>query len=414
MPTSSRGSAAALVMLSLVGGACSSRGAGNSLELYVSPAAYDFTENPELFERVEASPYGYFRFINERFIRSLCARFADDLADMPKVNLHGDGHMEQYSVTEAGRGLSDFDDASVGPAIVDLVRAGVSIELIADEKGWPGEGAKLVEEFLRGYRAALENPATEARQPRIVERIRARFGSDRGPLLAWADSLMDPEALPSAGVQELIGPFSDAIHEKNPDLAPTYFEVKKAGRHRLGVGSAMDEKYLLRVEGPTDASEDDVLVEVKQIRDLSAIPCIERRPRDPDPILNAQSRIAYQPYRFIGFLHLDDRAAGNGGSGSGEGRSFWLHTWVDHYYEISAGDLETVDDLRELVFDVGVQLGRGHPKDVTPDDSGLRRSQLESLDRYQSKIERTIDELLEETIRAWERFRTEMASAPQK
>jgi hypothetical protein len=176
----------------------------------------------------------------------------------------------------------------------------------------------------------------------------------------------------------------------------------------------MDEKYLLRVEGPTDASEDDVLVEVKQIRDLSAIPCIERRPRDPDPILNAQSRIAYQPYRFIGFLHLDDRAAGNGGSGSGEGRSFWLHTWVDHYYEISAGDLETVDDLRELVFDVGVQLGRGHPKDVTPDDSGLRRSQLESLDRYQSKIERTIDELLEETIRAWERFRTEMASAPQK
>jgi hypothetical protein len=218
--------------------------------------------------------------------------------------------------------------------------------------------------------------------------------------------------LPPAGVQQLIEPFAAAIYENNPDLPRTYFDVKKAGRHRLGVGSALDEKYLLRVEGPSEAPEDDVLVEVKQIRDLSAIQCIERRPRDPSPILNAQSRIAYQPYRFTGFLHVPGGRGGNGGLSASQGRSFWLHTWVDHYYEISAQDLKSVDDLRELVFDVGVQLGRGHPKDITPDDSQLRRAELESLDRYQPKIERTIDELLEETVRAWEAFRTESASTP--
>ena len=43
---------------------------------------------------------------------------------MPTVTLHGDPHLEQYAVTDAGRGLTDFDDASKGPAILDLVRFG--------------------------------------------------------------------------------------------------------------------------------------------------------------------------------------------------------------------------------------------------------------------------------------------------
>ncbi len=205
---------------------------------------------------------------------------------------------------------------------------------------------------------------------------------------------MDPEPAP---VQQLIEPFAEAMHEQNPDLPPTYFVVKKAGRHRLGVGSALDEKYLLRVEGPTTIPEDDVLVEVKEIRDLSAIECIERQEGDHVPILAAQSRIAYQPYQFTGFLHLDDR-------------SFWLHTWVDHYYEISVDDLRSPDELTEIVFDVGVQLGRGHPKDIASDESQLRSAQLESLDGAEAHLKQTIDELAEETVRAWEKFHAEAAA----
>jgi len=406
----------ALVVLTLAGARCSSRHqAGRPLGLYVPIGSYDFHGNPDLLESILASPYGYFRFINQRFAQSLCVRFADDLAAMPKVNLHGDCHVGQYSVTESGRGLADFDDASTGPAILDLVRVGVSIELVADEKRWSDEKSFLVEEFLRGYRAALEDPDTIAPQPRVVDRIRAQFGSDRRPLLAWADALMDPGRLPPAPVQRLIRPFAEGILEQNPDLPPNYFQVKKAGRHRLGVGSALDEKYLLRVEGPTAAGEDDVLLEIKEIRDLSAIECIERETRDALPILAAQSRIAYQPYRFTGFLHLEADEADNRGLGSNflGGTSFWFHTWVDHYYEISMEDLQSPQELAEIVFDMGVQLGRGHPKDVTPDDSKLRRAQLESLNSYEAELKRTIEDLAEETVAAWETFRTE-ASAPAR
>ena len=398
MPTARWGMMVALLaVLAVVSARCSARQhAGENLELRVPVSSYDFRQNPELLERIVASPYGYFRFINQRFAQSLCVRFAEDLTSMPKVNLHGDAHVGQYSVIESGRGLTDFDDASIGPAILDLIRFGVSIELLADAKGWSDEKPRLVEAFLGGYRAALHDPETLTQPPRVVDRIRAEFGFDRRDLLAWADALMDSESLPPAPIQQSIEPFAAAMREQNPDLPPTYFDVKKAGRHRLGVGSALDEKYLLRCEGPTVAAEDDVLVEVKEIRDLSAIECIERQKQDPVPILAAQSRIAYQPYQFTGFLRLNDR-------------SFWLHTWVDHYYEISVDDLRSADELTEIVFDVGVQLGRGHPKDITSDDPRLRSAQLESLDGTEAQLRQTIDELAAETVRAWEAFRAEAA-----
>ncbi len=57
----------------------------------------------------------------------MCETLEQALAGTPTVNLHGDPHVEQYSVTESGRGLTDFDDASTGPAALDIVRFAVSI-----------------------------------------------------------------------------------------------------------------------------------------------------------------------------------------------------------------------------------------------------------------------------------------------
>jgi hypothetical protein len=385
---------------------------GDLPELYVSVESYDFSQNPELLERVLASPFGYFRFINQTFAKSICARFGEDLAGMPTVNLHGDPHIEQYSVSESGRGITDFDDASTGPAAVDLIRFGVSIHLAADAKGWSDKKTELVEEFFRAYREALEDPETTAPQPQIVDRTRGEFGSDRRSLLAWADSLMGPEPLRILFGQVAVRMFADVIHEENPDLPRSYFDVKKAGRLRLGVGSALDEKYLVRVEGPSDATDDDVLLEIKEVRDLSGIECIHRREKDPFPILAAQARIAYQPYRFTGFIYLDPRRVGESGLGPEfwDGSSFWVHTWVDHYQEITVDSLQSPEDLAEIAYDVGVQLGQGHPKGVSsPHDLQLRRAQLTVLDAYRPDIRNAIEDLAGEVERAWEEFRSEAA-----
>ncbi len=381
-------------------------------ELYVPIDSYDFSKNPELLKKIVASPYQYFRFINKRFAKAVCERFEQELAGIPTVNLHGDPHIEQYSVTESGRGLTDFDDASTGPAVLDIIRFGVSTQLAAEDRGWFDRKSALLDEFLRGYRDALEDPEATAPEPRIVSRVRARFDSDRRSLLAWADTLIDPEPVQSLPGQVAVDLFAEVILDEDPELPTDYFDVVKAGRLRMGVGSALDVKYLARVQGPTPEPDDDVLVEIKEVRDLSGIDCIHRRSKDPFPILAAQSRIAYTPYKFTGFIYLDPRRAGDHDLGPDfwDGSSFWVHTWVDHYWEVSLDELESPEELAEIVYDVGVQLGRGHPKAVaSPYDSQLRKALLSTLDQFEPDIERRSVEFTVDVNQAWQQFRAAAA-----
>ena len=206
--------------------------------------------------------------------------------------------------------------------------------------------------------------------------------------------------------------FSEVIHDENPELPRHFFDVVKAGRLRMGVGSALDRKYLARVQGPTLDPDDDVLVEIKEVRDLSGIECVHRRPKDPFPILAAQSRIAYTPYRFTGFIFLDPQRAGDYGLGSEfwDGSSFWVHTWVDHYWEVSIEELQSPEELAEIVYDVGVQLGLGHPKAVSsPYDFALRKALLGALDDYRPDIERRMIEFAVSLNQGWQRFRAAAA-----
>lgn len=117
-------------------------GCGGGLgKMEVEVGGYDFGGNLALVERIVGTPHGYFRFINRQFAGRVCEMFAEDVARLPPVNLHGDAHLEQYAVTEMGYGLADFDDAAVGPAAIDLVRFGVSLRLAGEELGW-GEGIR--------------------------------------------------------------------------------------------------------------------------------------------------------------------------------------------------------------------------------------------------------------------------------
>ena len=45
--------------------------------------------------------------------------------------------------------------------------------------------------------------------------------------------------------------YVDQMAVKHPALPPHFFDIKKAGRLKIGIGSALDEKYLLEVEGAT-------------------------------------------------------------------------------------------------------------------------------------------------------------------
>jgi len=148
---------------------------------------------PKLKQRVSESAFGFFRLVNIPFAQSVCQQFKDTIDLMPAVNLHGDAHLEQFAVSGEGYGLVDFDDASTGPVVIDLVRFATSIHLACHARGWqPEQADRLVTAFLDAYQTTLKDPRFQAPEPGIVKQTRATFSKDPEDFLRWTDSLMKP------------------------------------------------------------------------------------------------------------------------------------------------------------------------------------------------------------------------------
>jgi len=156
----------------------------------------------------------------------------------------------------------------------------------------------------------------------------------------------------------------------------------------MGAGSAATEKYHLRVEGET-AAGDDVLLEVKEVRDLTWISCIRVEP-GPGRIVVGRSRVAHQPFRHAGAENV-------------AGSDFRVHSWPLNDVEPRIQDLRSPEESNEVACGVGVLLGRGHSKGGPARDAErLRRQRVQGLPS--ERVRRVGVEFSGETIRAWERF----------
>lgn len=367
--------------------------------LPVLPDDDRFLANPSLLERLTASPHGYFRFINRPYAQAVCELLRDRVRSMPNVNLHGDAHLEQFAVTDAGAGLTDFDDSSFGPGALDLVRFGGSLKLAAEQQGLPEAFEPAFDAFLEGYRAALEDPDVERESLRFAVEARANFQSDRRKFLEWATGLVAPMSAPAA-FQNGYGRYRALMESEHPDLGAEFFEVVQSGQFKLGVGSALDEKYLIRVQGPSAAPDDDIILEYKEVRDLSGIDCIDgAEGGGAFRILISQTRIGQMPHRFLAQVPRER------GDPPGA-QMYWVHEWAANYKELTVDSVTTAEDLAAIGRNVGIQLGKGHPRAIaSPLDSQLRRAQRQLVDELGDDLREAVLSLTAQTREAWERFR---------
>jgi hypothetical protein len=107
--------------------------ASTSAQIRPEPDAINLAPRA-VIDRLRADPIAYFRFVNRPWIARVCEVFADDIRDLPIVRLHGDAHVEQFTVTAEAWGLDDFDDSVEGPAVVDIVRFLGSVDLVARQR----------------------------------------------------------------------------------------------------------------------------------------------------------------------------------------------------------------------------------------------------------------------------------------
>lgn len=349
---------------------------------------------PELEQRLNSDLYAFFRFTNREFAQRVCLAFADHT--MPEVNLHGDAHLEQYAITGSGQGLSDYDDAASGPGVLDLVRFGVSLRLVGELEGWSTDHA--LDEFLRGYYEGLRESVSHSTSPSCVERIRRSLGTDRSEFLQYVQDMMEPVAedaeLPlRAGLRAYVSRMKD----QNPTLPEHFFDLRAFGRHRGGLGSSLDKKFLLRLEGSTSDPNDDVVLEAKEVRDMSGVSCVQRG-FGAFSIVVSQRNIGRMSPRFLAPVPQVEETPPNA-------RPFWVHEWVSDYHELQRGDVRTVQELGEIAFDVGVQLGEGHVRGVGgPMHHQLRREQEAVMEELDEPVREAIDELTRLVVRSWEAY----------
>ena len=353
--------------------------------------------SPELLARLRADPFTFFRFINRAWTERVCQAFAD-VPDPAIVRLHGDAHVEQFALTKDAWGLDDFDDSIRGPTFIDIVRFLGSIDLATRQRGWTRERDALWDRFLEGYRRGLSDPDYHPPEPAIVHEMRKQAPVAGAAYLAWGEGQMRPmDESELALVGEAVEALERLIRRDRSDLAAGYFTVVRAGWLRTGIGSATTRKVLIRVQGPTVDPSDDQLLEAKEVTNLEGVDCVEGPTTQPAVRVIAGAR-------QLGRLKHDILAVGptllipTAADRAAHWVDWWVRSWEPSYLEVTVTDLRSADDLADIVFDSGVQLGAGAV-------IGVRQQALASVTRLEGRLKKETAALVEEMLAEWRQLR---------
>ncbi|MBC8069625.1 MAG: DUF2252 family protein [Deltaproteobacteria bacterium] len=376
--------------------------------------------------RMAETPYAYFRGSAAQFARDVLEpggaalvpwRFTD--AEVDDVALVGDPHPENIGGYLTGNGtltvdFNDFDAATYGPFELDLRRLGLGF-WVACVQG--GETSALLDDAActaivaacaRGYAdeiiALAEDPddatiVTEQDPHGLV--MEALFedaredGDDGKPLgdytvveggtrqfldgdleparllrfgshsqVVFEDTVHPPSAAQDKRVRALIEQWRGTV--RDPQLAtPTATRVVGiTRRYGAGVSSYPVLRFYVLLAGPTDAPEDDVMLELKEVRDPPPLPGL-RRPIDA-PYGSNGSRVIGFARELQGFID-DDPWAGWADDG---GQSFRVRersgyqngfNVVDLPAQLEAGEWR-IDHVEEFAATSGRILARSHAR----------------------------------------------------
>lgn len=372
--------------------------AGDEDPLALDFDAASFKSETKLLTKLRASPFAYFRYLAAPFVKTICD--APD-SSTPIVSLHGDLHLEQYAIADDGFGIVDFDDATKGPAIIDWLRFTTSLWVA--NQGDEAATSEAIAEFVEGYREGLENPdaVMSAPEPSVAKRVRTSCTATPSQWLDHVSSLIQP--LDPGGIEKMKHAreiYIKAMLAQNPELDEGFFALKAGGALQMGIGSAHEKKFLVRVEGPTKSPDDDVILEKKQMKKDVLGRCVTGDVADPTRVVAAQRKYSRAPQRLLGYIEVD-------------GESYYVQSWRVHYTELKVSDLHGAKELAEIAFDVGLQLGRGHPlaEFNTPEGKAEREQLRRAIDRVAPSLVERSRTLAARTLRGYERFRASSAPA---
>jgi hypothetical protein len=350
-----------------------------------------------LLDKIGASAFRYFRAVAEPFKHRTCEAFRDLRWRLPSGAVHGDAHLEQFVVTDEDFGLADFDNAGYGPAIVDLVRYAASLHLACREIDGGCDPEDAVAAYFDAYRTALDRPVRRI-EPPIVARLRARLGPEPEAWLQWADGLMHPLArAEEEQVRSEWFRFVELMRETAPARPGSFYAIRRLGSIEMGLGSALERKMLIRIEGPTADPRDDVLLEARTHSLPEYRGCVWRPTGGSLNVFMLTSLLDHPLPNVFGVL---PNPRGD------ELPEIWIQSWERGYRELSLSDVRDQADLNALASDAGTQLA-GHFWSTSPEPlRGYQRfTQLRAFELAEQRARALARSLAGEIVGAWNRYR---------
>jgi hypothetical protein len=172
----------------------------------------------------------------------------------------------------------------------------------------------------------------------------------------------------------------------------------------MGIGSAADQKFLVRVQGPSSSPEDDELLEGKAVSSRSGVACLDNVTVPPTlRIILGARHIGRLKHRIL--LAGPDASVLELGSKPTTLRNWSIRSWDPTYREVNVSDLGSPEDLSEIVYDAGVQLGQGSLREQEGENvDAARRQTLAMVGKFERKFRSESIALVDELMRGWKQL----------
>lgn len=268
---------------------------------------YNRGRDPEMlrrkFELLRADPYAFYRGTCHLFYDTLPRHSV--LATAPALLVCGDLHLENFGVYKGDNrlayfDLSDFDEATLAPFTLDVLRFLGSIHVAAHLRLSTRQAEELGELFIDRYRTLivdgkarwLERSTADGMVRDLLGSVVARtrmqllkartVRTDRGRRLRLNDRALPIGKAQRAELRAFIERFGAAQGEQR------FYRLLDAARRVAGKGSLGLERYVLLVEGK-GSPRGNYLLDLK-CAVPSTLPVTDRRP--PFPWKTEAQRVA--------------------------------------------------------------------------------------------------------------------------
>jgi uncharacterized protein (DUF2252 family) len=268
-------------------------------EVYGHNHPYAATASNELDTKMATmslSAYNFYRGTDHIFFRDMLARPASAYATTQTgyTWVGGDTHLGNFDASRDSSGkavfkVSDFDEGYLGQYVWDLRRLAASVVLAGRENGLSdasirtaintlvGAYAGKISEF-KGASAELGFQLTVSNTTGAVDdTIVAANGKTRSSLLSkytqlsgsarMFQNLSNLVPVPATTYSGIAGAMSTYVNSIAPSkrYAASYYTVKDIHQKLgSGVGSLGKLRYYVLIQGPSTATTDDVILEMKQ------------------------------------------------------------------------------------------------------------------------------------------------------